>query len=66
MTKRKSTKGQTTIYNTVHRKLNIEQHELHLKLGMISGAPEGYAVTAPHVILAVLLLLTVYYLDYFL
>jgi len=54
---RKGTKWQTTIYNTVHRKLKIEQHEPHLKLGMISGAPEGYAVTAPHVIPVVLLLL---------
>jgi len=24
-------KGQTTIYNTLHRKLKIEQHELHTK-----------------------------------
>jgi len=29
MTKRKSTKGQTTIYKTLHRKLKIEQHEFH-------------------------------------
>ena len=27
--KEKSTKGQTTIYKTLHRKLKIEQHELH-------------------------------------
>jgi len=27
--KRKSTKGQTTIYKTLHRKLRIEQHEPH-------------------------------------
>ena len=27
MTKRKRTKGQTSIYNKLHRKLNIEQHE---------------------------------------
>jgi len=29
MTKRKSTKGQTTIYKTLYRKLKIEQHQLH-------------------------------------
>ena len=28
MIKRKRTKGQTTIYKTIHRKLKIEQHEL--------------------------------------
>jgi len=27
MVKRKWTKGQTTIYETLHRKLKIEQHE---------------------------------------
>jgi len=29
MAKRKSTKGQTTIYKTLHIKLEIESHELH-------------------------------------
>jgi len=29
MTKRKSTKGQTTIYKTLNIKLKIEQHEPH-------------------------------------
>jgi hypothetical protein len=29
MIKRKRTKGQTTIYKTLHRKLNIEQHKLN-------------------------------------
>jgi len=29
MAKRKRTKGQTTIYKTLHRKLKIEQHEPH-------------------------------------
>ena len=29
MAKRKSTNGQTTICKTLHRKLKIEQHELH-------------------------------------
>jgi hypothetical protein len=28
-TKRKSTRGQTTIHKTLHRKLKIEQHEPH-------------------------------------
>ena len=41
MTKRKSTKGQITIYKTLHRKLKTEQHELHFKPGVHSGAPEG-------------------------
>jgi len=27
MVKRQKTKGQTTIYKTLHRKLQIEQHE---------------------------------------
>ena len=31
MVKRKSTKGQTTIYKTLCRKLKIEQHEHHSK-----------------------------------
>jgi hypothetical protein len=29
MTKRKRTKGQTTIYKTLHRKLKIEQNDPH-------------------------------------
>ena len=29
MAKRKTTKGQTTIYRTLQRKLKIEQHEPH-------------------------------------
>jgi len=29
MAKRKNTKGQTTIYKTLHIKLKIEKHELH-------------------------------------
>ena len=33
-------KGQTRIYTISHRKLKIEQRELHLKLGVNSGAPE--------------------------
>jgi hypothetical protein len=37
MAKRKLTKGQTTIYKTLHRQLTIEPH---YKSGMISGAPE--------------------------
>jgi hypothetical protein len=33
MAERKKTKGQTTIYKTLHRKINIEQHEPHQKSG---------------------------------
>jgi hypothetical protein len=35
------TKGQTIIYKTLHRKLKIDQHEPHKKLGMDSGAVDG-------------------------
>ena len=31
---------------TLHRKLNIEHHELHWKLGVNLGAPEGKTVSA--------------------
>ena len=34
---------------TLHRKLKIEQHELHVKLGVNSGAPDKYACPHPHV-----------------
>jgi hypothetical protein len=40
MAKRKRKKEQTAIYKTLHRKLKIEQHEPHYKLGMNSCAPE--------------------------
>jgi hypothetical protein len=30
-------KGQTMIYKTLHKKLKIEQHKPHLKLGVNSG-----------------------------
>jgi len=43
---RKNTKRRTTIYKTLHRKLNIEQHEPHWKPGVNSGAPEEYPVPA--------------------
>ena len=59
MAKIKSAKGQTTIYKTLHRKLKIEQREPHKTLWVNSGSPEGYAVPAPHVAPAVLLLLLV-------
>ena len=36
MTKRKRTNGQTVIYKTLHRKLNIEQHEPCQKNGLNS------------------------------
>jgi len=35
--KRKETKGQTTIYKMLYRKLKIEQHEPHLKPRVNSG-----------------------------
>jgi hypothetical protein len=34
-------KIQTMIYKTIFRKLEIEQHEPHKKLGVKSGATEG-------------------------
>jgi len=34
MAKRKGTKGPTTIYKTLHRKLKIEQYETHYKPGV--------------------------------
>ena len=36
MAERKGTTGLTTMYKTLHRKLKIEQHEPHKKLGMTS------------------------------
>ena len=47
MAKRKRTKGQTTIYETLHRKLKIEQHKPHEKPRLNPGAPEGLADPAP-------------------
>ena len=49
MVKRKRTKGQTTIYNSRHRKLHIGQH------GVNSRAQEKSAVPSPLVIHVVLL-----------
>jgi len=40
MGKRKGTKGQTMIYKTLHRKVKIEQYELHKKIGVNTGALE--------------------------
>ena len=40
-------KGQSTVYKTIHIKLNIEQHGPHQKPGVNSGAPEGWSVPAP-------------------
>ena len=57
MTKRKGTKRQTMIYITLHRKIKIEQHEPYWKLEVNWGAPEGWAVSVPHVAPVVLLLL---------
>ena len=38
------TKGQTTIYKTLHRKLKIEQTRTPLKPEVDAGAPEGSIV----------------------
>ena len=35
-------KTDNKIHKTLHRKLKIEQHDLYLKPGMNSDAPEGY------------------------
>ena len=45
----RTTKGLTTIYKTLHRKLKIVQNESHYNPGVISGAPERLAVPAPRV-----------------
>jgi hypothetical protein len=37
----KGAKGQTMIYKTLHRKLQIEQHEPHYKPGLNLDASEG-------------------------
>jgi hypothetical protein len=39
--KDKTTKGQTTIYKTLHIKPKIEQRKSNQKLGANPGAPEG-------------------------
>ena len=49
MAKRKRTKGQSTIYKTLHIKLKIEQQEPHRKPSVITGTPEGLPVPALHV-----------------
>jgi hypothetical protein len=35
------------IYKTLHRNLNIEKHESHLRLGVNTDVPEEQAVTTP-------------------
>ena len=51
MAKRKSTKEQTMIYKTLHRKVMIEQHEPHSPKktgpGVNSSSPEELEVLAP-------------------
>jgi hypothetical protein len=42
MAKRKRTKGQTTIYKTIHRKQKIEQHETHQQSWVKSDALQKY------------------------
>ena len=46
MARRKGQKRQTIIYKLLHRKLNIEQPELHYKLWM-NCAPEEWSVPVP-------------------
>ena len=53
----KKTNRQTIVQMTQHRKLKNKQHEPHEKLGVISGAPGGYADPALHVAPVVLLML---------
>ena len=53
MAKRKSTKGQTTIYKTLDRNLKTNPTE---NRGVNSGNPEGLAVLASHMTSVVLLL----------
>jgi len=50
-------KGQTPIYKTLRRKLKTDQREPHTQPGVNSGAPDGWAVSVPHVAPVVLLLL---------
>jgi hypothetical protein len=45
MANRKRAKGKTMIYNTLHRKLNIEQHEPQKNEGKL-GCMNGKAVPA--------------------
>jgi hypothetical protein len=41
MAKGKRTKGLTKIYEALHRKLKIEQHEPHEKQGVNIDSPKG-------------------------
>ena len=41
---KKGQKDEQTVYKTLHRKLKIEQHELHKTTGVNAGATEGEAV----------------------
>jgi hypothetical protein len=52
MPKRKRTEGQTTMYKTLYRKLNIEQHETHYTiLQLLLGNVQTfvYGITYEHV-----------------
>jgi hypothetical protein len=51
MAKRKGTKGQTTIYRTLHIKQKIRLHESHLKPGVNPCAPEVHAALVAPVVL---------------
>jgi hypothetical protein len=46
---KRTLKGQTMIYKTLHRKPKIEQHIPHQEPMVNTGAPEEETVPAPHV-----------------
>ena len=50
MDKKKRTEGKTMIYKTIHRKLQLEQHEPHLKPRENKFVPEGLAVHSPPIV----------------
>jgi hypothetical protein len=45
------------MYKTLYRKSKIDLHELHYRLGVHSGVPEGYAVPVQQGAPVILLLL---------
>jgi hypothetical protein len=51
MAKRKRTNGQTTINKALHKKLKIKQKNKTTKNPRMNpGAPEGFTVPVPHVV----------------
>lgn len=47
---KRETNLQLRVHKTQHRKIKIKQHEVHPKLGMVSGHPPGLTEIAPHVL----------------